>query len=95
LTLAAEILVRGISETEFEVTVRDGTSQSRHVVTVEPAYARKLDPGGAGTEHLLRRSFEFLLEREPKESILRRFNLRQISRYFPDYEQEIPARLGR
>jgi hypothetical protein len=38
-------------------------------------------------------SFRFLLEREPKESILRRFNLTVISRYFPEYEREIKGRL--
>lgn len=93
--MAAEILVRRISETEFEVSLREETSQTQHMVTVEPAYARKVAPAGTGMEELLRRSFEFLLEREPKESILRRFNLRQINRYFPDYEREIRARLGR
>ncbi|HEV2388337.1 MAG TPA: hypothetical protein VGS20_13905 [Candidatus Acidoferrales bacterium] len=93
--MAAEIVVRAVSDTEFEVTVREGASQSQHVVTVEAAYARKLDPGSANPENLLRRSFAFLLEREPKESILRRFDLRQIGRYFPDFEREIRARPGR
>jgi hypothetical protein len=41
----------------------------------------------------VRRSFEFLLEREPKESILARFDLSVISRYFPEYEDEIKRRL--
>ena len=38
---------------------------------------------------LVRRSFAFLLEREPKESILRSFDLPEIGRYFPDYERTI------
>jgi hypothetical protein len=42
----------------------------------------------------VRRSFEFLLERESKESILSRFDLSLISRYFPEYEQEIKRRLS-
>jgi len=29
------------------------------------------------------------LEREPKESILSRFNLRIINQYFPEFEEEI------
>jgi hypothetical protein len=33
------------------------------------------------------------LEREPKESILRSFELTVISRYFPEYEREIARRL--
>jgi hypothetical protein len=34
-------------------------------------------------------SFWFLLEREPKESILRRFDLAVIEQYFPDYAAAI------
>jgi hypothetical protein len=40
-------------------------------------------------------SFAFLLEREPKESIMREFDLTVIARYFPDFEQEIGHRLTR
>jgi len=42
----------------------------------------------------VRRSFEFLLERESKDSILARFDLSVISRYFPEYEREIKRRLS-
>ena len=42
----------------------------------------------------MRKSFEFLLEREPKESILRQFDLPLIGRYFPEYEREIKKRLS-
>jgi hypothetical protein len=35
------------------------------------------------------RSFAFLLEREPPGSILRRFDLSVIPRYFPDYDSQI------
>jgi hypothetical protein len=38
-------------------------------------------------------SFRFLLEREPKESILGSFDLTVIGRYFPEYEREIAKRL--
>ena len=40
-------------------------------------------------EDLVERSFEFLLLREPPSSILRRFELSTIQRYFPDYDREI------
>ena len=92
--MAAEILVQSTNEIRFEVTVREQGSETRHIVTVDAAYARKLAGGKASSEELLRRSFEFLLEHEPKESILRRFDLRDISRYFPDYEGEIRDRLA-
>ena len=49
----------------------------------------RLAPGADDPIDLVRRSFAFLLEREPKESILRSFDLPEIGRYFPDYERSI------
>ena len=48
------------------------------------------NPSGTPVEE----SFAFLLEREPRESILRRFDLPVIGRYFPEYEVEVRRRLG-
>ncbi|MBL7183234.1 MAG: hypothetical protein ISS50_02165, partial [Anaerolineae bacterium] len=47
----------------------------------------------ASPEDLVAESFRFLLEREPKESILRSFDLMVIGRYFPEYRREIVKRL--
>lgn len=93
--MAAEISVRSTEKSRYEVVVREAGGETRHVVSVEPDYARKLAGTRVSTEELIRRSFEFLLEHEPKESILTRFDLRDISRYFPDYEAEIGDRLSR
>ncbi len=92
--MAATIQVEKESEEQFRVTVSEGGSRSTHTVGLRPDYQRKLTGGKAGAEELIRRSFEFLLEREPKESILSRFDLPVISRYFPEYEREIRKRLG-
>lgn len=77
------------SDDEFEVTVEEGGSSTSHTVTVDDSYHQKLTGGEISKEELVRRSFEFLLEREPKESILSRFNLKVITRYFPSYETRI------
>ena len=66
----------------------DGSS-SRHEVTVTRAVLDRLAPGADDPVDLVRRSFVFLLQREPKESILRSFDLPVIGRYFPEYEREI------
>jgi hypothetical protein len=58
-------------------------------VPVSRADLARLAPGASDPEDLVRRSFAFLLEREPKESILRRFELPLIGRYFPEYERTI------
>ncbi|MGC9317892.1 MAG: hypothetical protein ACP5KN_07655 [Armatimonadota bacterium] len=78
-------------ENTFEVTVEEGGSTSAHTVTVDDDYHETLTGGRISKEELVRRSFEFLLEREPKESILSRFKLQVINRYFPSYEDEIRA----
>lgn len=50
---------------------------------------------GDDDEGLVRESFVFLLEREPPTSILKKFDLSVISRYFPEYAEEMRRRLGR
>jgi hypothetical protein len=53
------------------------------------------DPGFDDTERLVRETFTFLLEREPRSSILARFDLSVVERYFPDYPAEMRRRLSR
>jgi hypothetical protein len=38
---------------------------------------------------MIEAAFRFLLAREPKESILSRFDVIVISRYFPDFEERL------
>lgn len=76
------------------VEVSEGGGGTTHRVAVTSDAYERLSGGAATPEELVRRSFEFLLEREPKESILREFDLTVISRYFPEYEAEIRRRLA-
>ncbi len=77
------------------VTVSGRGTETRHDVTVGAADLARLAPGADSPADLVRRSFAFLLAREPKESILRRFDLPVIGRYFPSWEDEIRrARAG-
>jgi hypothetical protein len=66
-----------------------GGSSTSHEVRVTPADLERFAPGADDPADLVRRSFRFLLAREPKESILRSFDLPVITRYFPEYEREI------
>lgn len=86
------ITVERVDDTTFRVTVEDGTATT-HTVTVDPAYCRKLTGGRIEPEVLVKKSFEFLLAREPNTSILREFDLPLIGRYFPEYERTIPGML--
>ncbi len=74
------------------VTVTEGTSSTSHEVTVAGPDLVRLAPGTATPEDLVRRSFAFLLAREPKESILRRFDLTVIGTYFPGWERAVSRR---
>lgn len=92
--MAASIDVTKSAEAAYEVRVTEGKSESRHRVTLsEKDYAR-LTNGKIPPEELIRRSFEFLLEHESKQSILGHFDLMLISRYFPQYEREIRNRIA-
>ncbi len=62
---------------------------TRHVVSVSAADLARLAPGATDPEDLVIRSFAFLLAHEPRESILGRFDLPLIGRYFPAYEREM------
>lgn len=81
-----KIAVQKLDETTFEVTVESGTTTT-HTVTADPRYVAELAGSSEAAETLVRRSFEFLLEREPNTGILKRFDLRVIGTYFPEYER--------
>jgi hypothetical protein len=88
-----KIEIEKLTDAEYGVRLVEGASVSTHRVTLKPEDFRRLAAGKATPEELVRRSFEFLLEREPKESILARFDITVIARYFPEYETEIARRL--
>jgi hypothetical protein len=75
---------------EFEVAVREETGETRHIVTVTQATFERLGAKKQTPEQLVEAAFRFLLDREPKEQILGRFDLTVISRYFPDFERALP-----
>jgi hypothetical protein len=93
----AMIQVRQIAAQDpfaFEVVVREGKGETRHQVTMSRETCERLTSGKHTPERCLEAAFRFLLDREPKESILRRFDVTVISRYFPEFEREIPRYLS-
>lgn len=73
----------------FEVTLSDGYSISKHLVKLTDVYYNHLAKGKIAKEELIKRSFEFLLKKESRDSILPKFDLRDIQKYFPDYEDHV------
>jgi hypothetical protein len=80
--------VQRIDDTRFDVTV-EGRVTTHHEVTVDRAYYQHLTGSRVPVEVLVKRSFEFLLQRESNTSILQRFDLHVICSYFPEYEKKI------
>lgn len=78
---------------EFMVRLEEEGTSRRYNVTLDENYYQELTGGKINKEELIKKSFEFLLEREPKESILSKFNLRVISRYFPEFEDKIKDKI--
>ena len=67
------------------VEVSDATGTSHHLVRVSAEDFERWCRGRSA-EQLVADSFRFLLGREPKESILKEFDLSVIRRYFPYYD---------
>lgn len=78
------------------VTIDDGHGTSTHDVTVATEEATDLAAAAdqSDVERLVYETMAFLLEREPKESILRTFDVTVVGRYFPEFEHEIKSRLA-
>jgi hypothetical protein len=79
------IKVEKKNQQEFTVKVEE----KEYDVGLDDEYWQDLTGGKISKEKLIKKSFEFLLEREPEESILSRFNLRIINQYFPEFEEEM------
>lgn len=79
------ITVTPREENWYLVTVREGETSTTHKVHLTPEYLARY----ATPERLLHASFEFLLQHEPKESILPSFELSLIEHYFPSYPRQV------
>ncbi len=79
-----------------QVAVELRGRRTEHTVTVSPASLARWGrgPEQKDVEDLVRRSFEFLLEREPARAILRQFELPVIETYFPEYDELIRSTPG-
>jgi hypothetical protein len=73
----------------FHVAIRDDDSSTEHDVTLSASDYDRLGTKYGTPEDFVRACFEFLLDRESKESILPRFDVSVISRYFPEFESTI------
>jgi len=79
---------------EFGVEVTEGHEVTGHKVRLPPAFLDDLLLTQVDEEQIVRETFDFLLEREPATSILAEFSLDDVSRYFPEFPEELQRRLA-
>ena len=77
----------------FRVTIQDRRGSSQHEVTLASALWQRLAGGDPSAASFIEAVFAFLLDREPREAILERFDCAVIGRYFPEFETAIGAYL--
>ena len=89
----ADITVTRTNESDdaftFEVGVSEAGSSSRHVVTLSHWDFDAQGDRFSEPEEFVRRCIEYLLEREPKESILASFDVQDIGTYFPEFKRDV------
>ena len=90
----ADISISQLAPREFRVRVREGERVTTHQATVPDRLGEALELRDDDLERVVRESFRFLLERERPTSILAQFSLGDISRYFPEYPDELARRLS-
>ena len=83
-----ELLITELSKDKFEITV-NADQLTKHVVSVTDQMLLNLTNNKISKEELLNFSFNFLLEREPNTSILSKFDIIVISKYFPEYTNKV------
>jgi hypothetical protein len=79
----------------FDVIVRDARGESRHQVTMQADESERWAKLAGEPSRCVAAMMRFLLDREPKESILNAFDMRVVRRYFPEFDDAFPAYLAR
>ena len=76
----------------FDVTLDQANTPSFYKVSMDKDFLTRI---GADfrPEKVVEKSFEFLLEKEPKERILQEFDIVTISHYYPEFIAELSKRL--
>lgn len=86
----AEIVTQAVDERLYEAEVTVDGGHYAYRVSVPDDLVERV---GADPPAIVRATIAFLLDREPPTSIMERFDCSVVSRYFPDYEAELPRYL--
>lgn len=84
----SRVSVEPLRADRFRVRVGEATE---HEVTAAASVLSRVALPDEAPEATVGRAFDFLLAREPPQSILRRFALEDIARYFPEFWDAMAA----
>lgn len=88
--MAYDIYISHDTDDIYYVRVCDNAGvETVHRVTVTGEHLRDLGIGTTGVQRILQHAFLFLLDREAPQAILSDFSLTDITRYYPDFPEEI------
>ena len=73
----------------FLVEVGHGDGLIEYIIELDRDYWTRLTNRRIEPAELIRLTFEFLLDHESKELILKKFNITDVAGHFPNYENEI------
>lgn len=90
----SEITITAMEPGRYGVQVSEGDVTTSHRVTVADDLLDDLGLSGVDPELVVRETIGFLLDREPATSILEEFSLDRVPGFFPDFYDELRARLA-
>lgn len=76
----------------FEVIVKENGTDTQHAVSMSKDYFNSLDTE-RGPWEVIHETFLFLLDKEPKEAILKEFDITLVSHYFPEFKEVLIEKL--
>jgi hypothetical protein len=79
---------------EYGVEVEEGNEVTGHKVRLSQGFLDDLLLTDVDEELIVRETIDFLLEREPATALLPEFSLTDVSRYFPEFPEELQRRLA-
>ena len=89
-----DIRIHPLDEHGYGVTVVEGSTVTDHKVRVTDDFLDTLGMPDVDETRLVEETISFLLEREKSTSIYEEFDLDVVSQRFPEYLDELRARLS-
>lgn len=92
--MSEKIQILPLADHEYAVDVTEGTTRTRHRVVVPADLLDDLGLSGADEQQVVKESIAFALDREPATSLYDEFPLDTLAGRFPDFADELRARLA-